>query len=259
MTTLANLTRQAARLVTATVIGAASSAGTTTALTDTNNLANFPDGQFTGGTLWMTSGANAGLSRAVTGFTASSKQLACSAFPFAVGNGDAYEVVDDNLFTYQNLKQAVALALREIGTIEKEDHSLTVSATAIYTLPTGVSDVVKVELVNSLGNADEAATISTHWLERMGKLIFNSAPNAETIRVLYQGLHAELVNDADALDASVDEIYLVYLAARQALRLAYKRLGKQREELPEWLNEAISEMQKHQRRNRKTIVKVRTA
>jgi hypothetical protein len=67
--TLAGLTRQTSRLINRHASGSAtSSPGNATTLPDTVGLAGYPDDQFNGGTIWITSGANIGLSRAVTDF-----------------------------------------------------------------------------------------------------------------------------------------------------------------------------------------------
>lgn len=81
------------------------------------------------------------------------------------------------------------------------------------------------------------------------------------IRIWYLAFHTELSGDTDALSEQVDEEYLVYLAARQAMRLVYKRMGKAGPEtIPEFLNEAIEEAKKHVHPNRHApSVRVRTA
>ena len=79
------------------VTGAVSSGATTTAF---NTSLSEPDGYFSKGTLTFTSGANAGLSRAVQSFT-SSGGLVTVAFPlpFPPGAGDAFIAVRGCLLT----------------------------------------------------------------------------------------------------------------------------------------------------------------
>jgi hypothetical protein len=264
MTTLADLTRQVARLVARMASGAATSLGTTTTLIDTVGLAGYPDDNFNGGTLWLTSGANAGRSRAITDFADGTDTLTCAAFPSAIASGVTWEATDSSFVTYADLRQAVNLALREIGKIIDIDETLTsVTDQLIYDLPAGVSNLSAVEIVEDIGDADEKREINNHWDEREGQLIFEHYREPvvdRTIRLIRRTFHTEMSVDTDALSEQVDEEYLVYLAARQALRLAYKRFGKTREDIPEWLNEAIEEAKKHIKPNRHAPhVRIRTA
>ncbi len=267
-TTLADLTRQTARLVTRTVIGATTSApGNGTQIIDTVNLAGYPDNNFVGGTAWITSGANAGRSRAVTAFSDTNDRLTVAAFPNNILSGVSFEVAAADFVEYRDLRQAVNLALREIGKIEDKDVLFTVvAAQLIYTLPAGVAHVMSVEVLKDPAIATEKPKINNHWNEIDGELVFELDREPRTIdgtkiRIRYEKLHTELVSDTDALDSQVDEEYLVYLAARQAMRLAYKRFGKAGSEtIPEWLNEAIAELAKHIKPNAgKPRVRVRTA
>ena len=266
MTTFADLTRKTARLVTRTVLGSTTSApGNGTQVIDTVNLAGYPDNQFAGGTVWITSGANAGKSRAITGFLDSADRITCAAFPSNIEAGVTFEAAPSDYVTYMDLRQAVNNAILEAGKIIGIDETtLAVESDTIYTLPAGVHHVVGVEAVEDIGTVDESRKINTHWEERDGKLYFDEgrAPTADlTIRILYEKLHTELYNDTDALSTQLDEEYLVYLAARQAMRLVYKRFGKAGSDtIPEWLNEAAEEALKHVHRNEGTPrVMVRTA
>ncbi len=268
MTTLADITRQVARLVTRTVIGATTSApGNGTQVIDTVNLAGFPDDQFLGGTVWITSGTNAGLSRTVTDFDAAADRLTVAAFPANILSGVSFEVAASDVIEYRDLRQAVNLAIREAGMIEGKDETTSaVEDDTIYALPSGVFNVTRIEVVTDIGTVDERKTINTHWEERDGYLIFDdgfepAADDSQKIRILYEKYHTDLVNDADTISTQINQEYLVYLAARQAMRLAYKRFGKAgHETIPEWLNEAIEETRKHIRRNQNTPhVMIRTA
>ena len=265
-TTLADLTRQVARLVTRTVIGSTTSApSNATQIIDTVNLAGFPDNQFVGGTAWITSGANAGLSRTITAFLDSADRLTVAAFPSNIASGVTFEAAASDFVEYRDLRQAVNLALREIGKIiaYNEDRE-SVAGTLVYDMPTGVSHVHAIEIVENIGDPEETKEINTHWDEREGQLIFEPfrEPCADrTIRMLYRVFHDEMYVDTDELSDQIDAEYLVYLAARQAMRLAYKRFGKAgNETIPEWLNEAIEETKKHIKPNQGSPrVRVRTA
>jgi hypothetical protein len=268
MTTLAELTRQVARLVTRTVIGSTTSApGNGTQIIDTTNLAGFPDSQFVGGTAWITSGTNAGLSRPVTAFSDTNDRLTCAAFTNNILSGVSFEVAASDFVEYRDLRQAVNLALREIGYIIDKDESLTVvEDQLVYTLPAGISNIYEVWIVENNGDADETKEINSHWEEIDGQLVFEQyrEPHLDTdtiLRIIYKKFHSELTVDTDTLDTQIDVNYLVYLAARQAMRLAYKRFGKAGSDtIPEWLNEAVEEAKKHARQNRhKPYIRIKTA
>jgi hypothetical protein len=266
MTTFADITRQTSRLVNRHATGSATSLGTTTTLIDTVGLAGYPDDQWNGGTIWITSGANAGKSRTVTDFADTGDTLTFAAFTSNILSGVTYEVADGNFVTYQDLRQAVNLALREIGKVlEAPDETVTTVADQItYDLPAGVADVTHVYVVTDIGEATEEQYLSSHWEERQGQLFFDKGkePAADlTLRIYYRVFHSELNADADELDTQVDDQYLVYLAARHALRLAYKHFDKAGEAtIPEWLNEAAEEAKKHIRHNQgMPLVRIRTA
>jgi len=267
MTTLADLTRQTAKLITRLASGAATSLGTATTLIDTTGLAGYPNDHFNGGTIWITSGAQIGKTRAITDFVDSTDTLTFATFPAAIASGVTWEAASADFATYADLRQAVNLALREIGKIvDWNEATAVVDDKLVYALPAGVAHVQKIEIVEHLGDADESKVINNHCDEIDGYLVFEKyrEPHLDTdtiIRIEYKKFHTELSVDTDALNDQIDEEYLVYLAARQAMRLAYKRFGKAgNTEIPEWLNEAIEEAKKHIKPNRHSQrVRVRTA
>lgn len=245
--------------------GAATSLGTTTTLIDTTGLAGYPDDNFNGGTIWITSGSQAGKTRPITDFVSSTSTLTFAAFATAIASGVTWEAAAADFVTYADLRQAVNLALREIGKILSINTDLeTVEGLLVYDLPVGVAHLIGIEIVENINTADETREINNHWEERGGELIFerDREPCADrTIRLLSEAFHYEMYLDTDTLSDQVDEEYLVYLAARQAMRLAYKRFGKAgKETIPEWLNEAIESAKAHIRPNQgKPRVRVRTA
>lgn len=269
MTTLAELTRKTARLVTRTVIGSTTSApGNGTQIVDTVNLVTFPNDNFNGGTVWIISGANAGRSRAVTDFeTTPTCRLTCAAFPSNIASGVSFEAATSDFVEYRDLRQAVNNALMEVGMVISKDDTLEIiDDKLIYTLPSGVSHVLDIYTVTNLGEVDEYEEINNHWKEENGSLIFEKdrEPNTldgEVIRIKYEGFHADLIDDTDTLNTQIDPEYLIYLSARQAMRLSYKRFGKAGSDtIPEWLNEAIEEMQKHIKPNaQKPHIRIRPA
>jgi hypothetical protein len=266
-TILADLTRLTSRLVNRHASGAAtSSSGNATTLIDTTGLVNYPDDHFNGGTIWLLSGANAGKSRAITDFVASTTTLTFATAGTNIASGVQWEACDNKFVTYQDLRQAVNMAILESGKIlgEPDETLTTVDGQWVYDLPTGVYDVEKVMVVTDIGETTEAEYISTHWEERQGQLIFDQGyqPDVDkTLRIYARTGASNLSVDADELDPELDDESIIYMAARQAMRLAYKHYGKAGDEnIPEWLNEAAEEAKKHARRNRGTpMIRVRTA
>lgn len=264
-TTLFDLTRRVSRLINRHATGTTTALGTTTTLIDTTGLAGYPDDQWNGGTVWFMSGANAAKSRAVTDFADSGEVLAFAAAPAAIAASVNYEVADSNLVTYQDLRQAINLAIQECGKIwdtANEDLE-TVAGQWIYDLPSGVYDISRVEIVSNIGEDDEASYPSTHWEERQGQLLFDQGKEPDgdkTIRIYVRTYAGDLTADSDEIDDQIDEEGIVYMAARHAMRLAYMRSGKAGSEIvTEFLNERAEEAAKRMRRNRNTpIVRVRT-
>ena len=255
MATLADLTRQVARLVTRTVIGSTTSApGNATQIIDTTNLAGLPDNEFVGGTVWITSGTNAGRSRVITAFSNADDRITCAVFPNNILSGVTFEAAAGDFVEYRDLRQAVNIAIRECGYVLDKDETLTiVDDQLIYTLPAGVSKILSVEILEDPTLADEKPKISNHWAEIDGELVFEYGYEPNTIdgtklRLRYKKFASELASDTDTLNDQLDEDYIVYLAARQAARLSYMRFGRAgKETVSEWLNEAIEEMKKHVR------------
>lgn len=263
--TLAEITKRVSRLINRHASGAATALGLTTTLIDTVGLAGYPDDHFNEGTLWLTSGANAGRSRAITDFVTGTGTLTTAAFPNANASGVTWEACDSNFVTYQDLRQAVNLGLQESGKIigDPDETLATVADQWIYDLPDGIYDIGWIEIVTNPGDADEEMYKASHWEELHGQIRFDQGfhPDIDKfIRIYPRIFHPDLVNDTDEVDSQIDSQSLVYLAARQAMRMAYKKAGKAGSEtIPEWLNEAAEEAKKQMRRNRNNpIVKVRT-
>jgi hypothetical protein len=260
------LTLRVSRLINRHATGTTTGSGTTTTLIDTAGLAGYPDDQFNGGIVWFTSGAQTGKSRAITDFVTSTGTLTFAAVPAGIASGVTYECCDSNYVTFQDLRQAINLAIQESGKVlDDPDESLTtVDGQWIYDLPAGGFDIEKVEIVTDPGEATESVYPSTHWEERQGQLLFDQGyqPDVDrTIRLYYRIFPSSLVADSDTLHEQIDDESIVYLAARHAMRLAYKRFDKAGDStIPEWLNEAAEEAKKHIRRNRgMPMIRVRTA
>lgn len=122
------------------------------------------------------------------------------------------------------LKDAVNIALSEIGSVTKVDESLTVVDNQTeYSLPSGVINVVRVQIANGKSTDYNYTTIFT-WREINGKLYFPdelgfSAGNK--IRIYYNDTHDEVLNDEDIIDDDIPIPLLCSIAAYRYEFLKY--------------------------------------
>lgn len=102
--------------------------------------------------------------------------------PYSVTNTDPYALIE-----------AVNSALTHMGTYTKVDETLSSDTTSTeYTLPTGVSNLVRVEY-----SVDDSYSPQLSWREIEGKLYtYTPFKTAGTIRLYYNTLHP-YVEDAD--------------------------------------------------------------
>ena len=142
-------------------------------------------------------------------------ELASGAFIYTYEGGSTTPLV-----TYQDLRQAANLAMRETGMLEYKDETVSaVENDLIYTLPTGVFNVSRIEVATDIGTVDEAYQLNTHWDERDGKIYFDkyfqpATDDSQIIRYLYEKYPPDLTADADTISTQINEEHLVYLGAR---------------------------------------------
>ena len=248
MTTLAEITQAVAERLPTKRISGAATGGSTSTLIDTVNLTQADD-YWKIGPLWILSGTYSGSVLEVTASSQANKRLTFAALATAIVAGVKYLVSHPD-FPYQELVRAVNLALDEIGKTVAIDATLAgVSGTYVYTLPTGVFNLVKVELVR-----DSIPYLCSHCTERNGTLIFDtgySPQDGDVIRLHWLKAHANLSVSTDAVDDDIDIEYLTWTAAIYALRwgLAQYQKDPQRN-VAEWLNEALGRQEKAKKSNR---------
>lgn len=214
MTTLAEAILGTARACGGTRDGVATGGSATTLLDSANSE---PDDYFTGGTLWLLSGNNAGKSAPITTWDDTTHTFTIPTLTLLCAAGDRYAAVCGD-YPRWLLVQGVNLALQEIGEIPTANTALlTVANQADYSLPAGVRRVCRLEI-----EEDGDYYINQHWVEHNGVVSFDVgyAPisTGETIRVWYNAAHADLVADADVVNAAVPLEQLRWVAAVHVLR-----------------------------------------
>lgn len=217
-----------ARLVGEKFAGTATG-GSTTQLVDTN-LKSTADGFFNNGTLFIASGTNnLETTIPVTAYTNSSRTFTFAALGSAINAGQRYEVTR---LQYQraDLLEAVNQALQEIGTVtQKNDTLMSIASTEEYTLPTGVVNVVRVEVAAN-SSAPYGWAANSRWIERGGSLIFDTGKSPSTasrmIRLWYNATPAPVLNDSDVISDYVPRERLAWTAAYYATLGRTLQVGK---------------------------------
>jgi hypothetical protein len=217
MTTLFDVALPVAQIVQNPQRGAATASGTTSTLVDAVRVTQ--NGYFNGGTLFFITGLLAGKFVRITSYNQ-------GVFTFDTQTNqttaaDQYLAIPAETSLYDILG-AINLALLDIGTILKEDVTVTtVAAQEEYALPTtgaGVANVVKVEIAqNAAAPYDYAESI--HWSESVGKLRFDvgfrPGTTGNKIRITYLAAHSTLNIYSDVLDPSISKAWLVHSATAQ--------------------------------------------
>lgn len=114
-----------------------------------------------------------------------------------------------------NEVSAINIALEEIGNVTKVDETLTVvNDQTEYSLPSGVSNVVRVQIANSSSADYDYTTIFT-WRETNGKLYLPDELGFDAgnkIRIYYNDTHDAVSNDADTIDDDIPIPLLIAIA-----------------------------------------------
>jgi len=169
-------------------------------------------GEYTNGSLWITTGDFAGRFTRIT--RASNQRVTIEDGDITLAVGDVVMICPWIDFDLDDLIEAINSVLYKYP-ILAVDKSLSWDPNQmVYELPAGVSDVRQVKVANSLGNG--TYTTSHCWVEEAGELRFHTAQGLYAddgeMQVYYRKMHGELYEDTDALDPSVDLTYVRNLA-----------------------------------------------
>lgn len=210
--------------------------GSTTTLEDT--LMNEPAANFAGGTLWMLSGDNDGLCDIVSQYNEGVATIETT-LSTAIAAGDEYAIADAE-YPKQKLKQAVMAALRFFSSLKTDDTKTVTANTEEYTLPTGVSNVKRVEVATS-SSTPYGFVPNYYWKEWNGKLVFVGGKEPTTtgniIRIWYEEYIGEL-SETDNIPDSVNLTWLKWAAVAWLYRDQIKRIQKDNPTNLDLLNEA---------------------
>lgn len=230
MTTLAEATRALAGVLGDVRTGKADS-GTTSTLVDAAQTARA--GILSPGTLWLidcTQPDIEGLSVAITKHDRNTLHFAT--LSKTITAADEYAAFEGSKFEKHNLVKAINSALGDLPQHTTYNTATpTVAGQEEYSLPTGVSNVVSVEIALDTNTPVKKYSRHRHWNETdAGKLRFLAyvpALTGYTIRIGYNSAHAERFADADVLNPGVKLERLKYEAAAHALTDYLIRLDKQ--------------------------------
>lgn len=238
MTTLVDVMLEVARIVDLVREGTATD-GSTTQLTDSN--IDEPNDSYRGGTLWLLSGDNDGACEVIKSHGEGGVLTLKNTLSNAIAAGVSYAVAGRK-FPKHVLKQAVQMVLRETDIMGKDETLEVTADTQVYTLPTGVYDVRRVEVQTNESEPYDYR-INQHWREQNGSIYFD--PTFEpitagmTIRLWYAKPHGEIA-ESGSIDNALDIQYLKWAAAVQVLRRKIQEIKRDNPTDIDMLNEAKS-------------------
>lgn len=227
--------------MTGMVMEGVSTGGSTTTLVDSE--VEFPMEKFTGGTIWILSGTYIDSCMPVIE-SASKKFTWATALAGAVLTGTSYAVAQKT-FSKQLLMQAINFVLGRVDIIKIDDTTVVASADE-YTLPTGVKNVKRVYVASEASNP-YGWIEDFSWQEVAGKLIFQSGKEptdtGKIIRLVYLGKHGAITETGatNAFDATINEDYVLWSAAKHLWRTRIETMGKDDPQAFDFFNEAIQE------------------
>lgn len=167
-------------------------------------------GEYVGGTVWITSGDNAGefarIKRAVN------QHITMEDSAPIVSVGDVVMICPWIGFDLDELIEAINSVLYRYPILAVNTDLTWDSDTLAYDLPDGVSDVRIVQIENTM----DTWTKSHCWTEENGQLRFHTAQSLYNedgvIEISYRKMHGEVYEATDEIDPSVDLAYLRNMA-----------------------------------------------
>jgi len=211
----------------------AATAGSTTSLTDTNNLTE-PGGMWSGGTLFLKTCTQTALSGTVVNvLTFLENKLTFGTLSKTITSGDTYGLVSKD-FSHLELKNAVLGVLRSKNAMMLNEATAVVSGQTSYTLPAGVKGIRRVMVDDGT-----ESVVTQHWHEINGELVFPSkyAPSAGTLQLIYCTPQGEIAETASIHD-SYDFDAVKWSAIVNLLRAKYHKVGRDDNSLLDMLEEA---------------------
>ena len=144
-----------------------------------------PDDYYNNGDCVFLTGANVNQTLKITDFSSAGVMTISGTLAGTIAVGDI-ALITSNHFPLSELKSALLLAADELGQIPASDTSLTVvEDQAVYTLPTGVTNVYRVEIAQDSSDP-YGWVVYQNWVEVNGTIEFDNAPSGYTIRLYYR-------------------------------------------------------------------------
>jgi hypothetical protein len=196
---------------------------------------------FDNGTLFIKSGNNADKALVISSWNGTSKTFTFASQASACAAADIYAAIPKD-FPKGVLVESINQALVGIGKLPETDATLvTVAYQEEYTLPTGIDEVKRVEIANSL-TTPYLYVPNVNWVEREGLLVFDTFYEPKVsgykIRLSYNVDHGEVDADSDTIDDLIHPKLLTWAAAVNALRW---RMIRNPEEVGARINEAMAQ------------------
>lgn len=223
MATLIDAALRISRRFTPVYMGTAT--GTTTGSEHTtliDTLNNEEQGYYDSGIIWLLSGNNIGQWSEVLSWGANTFTLKNS-LTLHIAAGDKYAVIPNDL-TRSDLRNAVNEACKSVSKILASNSTLVVvTAAEEYTLPSGVSDVRRVEVAEA-ATSPYGYEVNAYWEEKAGTLYFHPKHIPDVIagnkiRLWYAAVHPDL-DDTTVLYWDIDDIQwaaIIYLLQQEVI------------------------------------------
>jgi hypothetical protein len=221
--------------------------GSTTTLVDTTRD---EDAEYwTGGTLWIMSGTQIGSCVRIASYV--DNTMTFSALSGAIVAGVEYYALPKE-FTLDAIRNAIQASMGEVGEYLAIDESLTTDTDdEVYTLPSGVYNIYRVEIASSDDNPYNYQT-NYYWKEVNGYLNFMPSKKPGTdgykIRLWYKKQHASVFDPSDDIDTAIDRNWLKWAAVVHVLRNSIAVKGKDKAISIDLLNQAITKEAEYRNR-----------
>jgi len=252
MTTLADVMLDVAEILGGVRVGTATG-GSTTTLIDTNRTE--PAEYWLDGTLFLLSGTYSGVASRISAYSENTITVP-STVGGAIVAGVQYAVAPPK-YSFDQMQVALQRAIDEMGEAVTYDATLVVLAsTHVYTLPTGVSGVKRVEVATS---ADSPYTYAPnyYWEENGGYLYFDPKKAPTTagmkIRLWYRSPHASLSAYSTVVSPNVNMEWLKWMAVVNVYRDNISQTGKDDPVIIELLNQAMAKEREMRDRRHNTF------
>lgn len=186
-----------------------------------------PDELFNGGTIWILTGRNAGMTRQITDWDLATHTFTVAPIlPDPIFIGDQYAALDAR-YPRDLLVGALNQALQELGPFDASNIALTtIDGQLTYALPAGVSNVKRLQYSLETVPPYTYGPPDHWWEERNGTLYIS--PNhlwdaGCNIRLWYEAPHTRVYQDTNTVTDAIHPMRIAWQAALAAVRQRLNR------------------------------------